>query len=391
MARRGAADGGLAALAGDASRRASSKELGLLRGLAGRSRVGSTAGQGAAASAGLPGREMVLAESSSGQGGEKNETAVDKEEKKEEEKEEKTDDSERVSLGIDIASIQERQKGILHCMSDEVEDGAEAASSSGATRVKVGIYMLNLGAGDGGLERGTFFADFLLYLRDADGKGLNAWEGRDPLKQLSFSNSKGFPQTRTYGSGIHRVSGDFFFSPDLRWFPFDTQNLPVVVEQTTDPLSEWVFVSSHATSGMSPSIRFPGWQGSLRNPYNTSQANCKTRLGFKVYPGEPLIGDMGSSYSNVTYSRFSYTVSVQRAIWQGVLMRFLPPAVMLLPTMFVYLLEPLKNTAAKVSVCSGSLVTVILFHSGVVSQLPPLGYLSFFDKVTNHVACTPML
>src|SRR6056300_991801 len=62
VARRGAADGSLAALEGDASRRASSKELGLLRGLAGRSRVGSTAGQGAAASAGLPGREMVLAE-----------------------------------------------------------------------------------------------------------------------------------------------------------------------------------------------------------------------------------------------------------------------------------------------------------------------------------------
>src|SRR6056300_1443102 len=74
VARRGSADGGLAALEGDASR-PSSMELGLLRGLAGRSQLGSTAGQGAAASAGLPGREMVLADSSSGEGGEKNETA----------------------------------------------------------------------------------------------------------------------------------------------------------------------------------------------------------------------------------------------------------------------------------------------------------------------------
>lgn len=371
------------------SRPASAEELELLRGLAGKSRLGSTAGRVAAVGAGLPGREMALADSSppspSDGGKGKNETAGDKEAKKEEKK----DDSEKVSLGIDIASVQERQQGILHCKSDEIEDGAEAASSPQATRVKVGVYMLNLGAGDGGLERGIFFADFLLYLRDTDGQGLDAWDGADPLKQLSFTNAKGFPQTRSFGGGVHRISGDFFFSPDLRWFPFDTQNLQVVVEQMKTPLSQWVFESSHEISGMSPSIRFPGWQGSLRNPYNTSQANCKTELGFKVYPGEPFIGDMGLSYSNVTYSRFSYTVSVERAIWQGVLMRFLPPAVMLLPTMFVYLLEPLKNTASKVSVCSGSLVTVILFHSGVVSQLPPLGYLSFFDKVKNPTLPSP--
>lgn len=203
------------------------------------------------------------------------------------------------------------------------------------------------------------------------------FEGKDPMKQLTFSNTKGADTIQTYGAGVRRIEGEFFFSPDMRWFPFDHQELEIVLEQLESPVNEFDFVPDFNLNGMSPSVRFPGWQSSLREG-KSKTANCRASAGTKIYPGASR--DSSSSASNVTFSKFSYTISVQRPVYQGVITHFVPPAIMLSPTLYSYMLDPIAHWSTRVSLGSGGLMSVVFFHSSISGQLPPLDYLTLFDK-----------
>ena len=51
-------------------------------------------------------------------------------------------------------------------------------------------------------------------------------------------------------TGTWRISGTFFFSPDLRWFPFDKQDLEIAIEQLELPVSMWRFVPDYNLNGL---------------------------------------------------------------------------------------------------------------------------------------------
>jgi hypothetical protein len=42
--------------------------------------------------------------------------------------------------------------------------------------------------------------------------------------------------------GVQRVQGEFIFGPDLRWFPFDQQQLDIVLQSLQAPVREFAFV-----------------------------------------------------------------------------------------------------------------------------------------------------
>ena len=132
-------------------------------------------------------------------------------------------------------------------------------------------------------------------------------------------------------------------------------------------------------NGLSPSVSFPGWQSSLRVWGSDTSAQCEARVSSKVYPGASR-DDMAST-SNVTFSSFKYSLRVQRPVYQSFLTHFLPPAIMLAPTQYSFFLDPLTVDAmTPLSMCSGALVSLVLFHSGIARTLPPMDYLTAFDK-----------
>jgi hypothetical protein len=88
-----------------------------------------------------------------------------------------------------------------------------------------------------------------------------------------------------------------------------------------------------------------------------------------------------ASTSNVTFSSFKYRLRVQRPVWQSFLTHFLPPAIIVAPTQYSFFLDPLTVDAmTPLSMCSGALVSLVLFHSGIARTLPPMDYLTAFDK-----------
>ena len=98
------------------------------------------------------------------------------------------------------------------------------------------------------------------------------------MKQLAFSNAKNVMKIGTFGSGTWRISGMFFFSPDLRWFPFDYQILEIALEQLEAPLWQWRFVPDFNLNGLSPSVNFPGWQSSLRVSATATSAETSSAV-----------------------------------------------------------------------------------------------------------------
>jgi hypothetical protein len=126
---------------------------------------------------------------------------------------------------------------------------------------------------------------------------------------------------------------------------------------------------------MSSSVVFPGWQSSLgateSDHLHSKTANCFVSAVSKLYPAsgsaapEPAgvslathklpheLGDElleieeSGSASDVTFSTFTYSIRVQRPVYQGIITHFVPPAVMLAPTLCSYLIDPVAHWATR--------------------------------------------
>mmetsp|Transcript_47916 Transcript_47916/g.74831 ORF Transcript_47916/g.74831 Transcript_47916/m.74831 type:complete len:275 (+) Transcript_47916:102-926(+) len=183
------------------------------------------------------------------------------------------------------------------------------------------------------------------------------------------------------------MGGTFLFSPDLRWFPFDTQDLEIIMEQLRVPVRDFQFIPDSHLNGMSPFIRFPGWQASLRVDSQSKFARCSASSGKKILPAMNRWSEKVPN-NNLTFSRFSYNVQVTRPFWQGVLTHMIPPAIMLTPALFSYALNPIVHSTTQLGSCSSSIVSILLFHIGIAGELPPVDYLTFFDKYIFAVYCT---
>ena len=103
-----------------------------------------------------------------------------------------------------------------------------------------------------------------------------------------------------------------------------------------------------------------------------------TQVGTQVYPG--ATSDSSTSESNITFSTFTYTIHVQRPVFEGVITHFVPPAIILAPTLYSYLLDPVAHWQTRVSIGAGGLMSTVFFHSSIAGQLPTLDYLTLFDK-----------
>ena len=128
-------------------------------------------------------------------------------------------------------------------------------------------------------------------------------------------------------------------------------------------------------NGMSSSVVFPGWQSSLRategDHLHSKTANCFVSAVSKEYPAsgsaapEPAgvslaahelghelshellqIGESGGA-SDVAFSTFTYSIRVQRPVYQGIITHFVPPAIMLAPTLCSYLIDPVAHWATR--------------------------------------------
>lgn len=153
-----------------------------------------------------------------------------------------------------------------------------------------------------------------------------------------------------------RMSGKFSSDLNFRDFPFEKIRLPIKIE----PLPQWstdkVVFKVNPASGVDKSASVPGWS--------------VTESNFNI---------VEKKYGNNTYSQFVAEYVIQRDPL-GSFLKTILPILMVLGFSFIAYIIP-KNHDIVVELSLLPLLALVFFHINTLDQLPPLGYLTIFDKL----------
>lgn len=253
------------------------------------------------------------------------------------------------------------------------------AATAEPTRVAIGMHVVQMRGVDARTE--SFYADLYLWMRFPAGNEERAKEIIEKLEPVNGKfESKEIVDDKTVGEEryvCYRVTGTFFFVPDLKNYPFDTQVLPITVENSTLELEELVFVDdklSYEKSG-TPEVRW-GLSPTLSIADYTLKQVERVIYESK-YPtnfGDPARNPLGTHYS-----RFSLKVSFVREYWSYAFKILIPLLIILLMAYLVFFLPPAQlDTAA--SVAMTALLSCMAYNVAVTQNMPEIGYLVLSDK-----------
>lgn len=232
---------------------------------------------------------------------------------------------------------------------ESVEVTAEIPGNQNAT-VEYGLYVLNLGKFD--IATGAFTVDFYLSMRcpiTCVGQEFEFMNGRASSmeKIIDTPNEK-----------FYRIQAQLNSPVDLKKYPFDTQQMQIILEDkrmTTDSVRYGVLGEE---SGIDESIAFTGWH----------VQNWSAEVRDHYYP----------AYDE-TFSQFVFTIPISRVIINSIIKTFLPIIFILLVMLSSFILDPDKMTT-RLSMVGSALVASVMFHVSLTNQLPPVGYLTIADK-----------
>jgi len=189
-------------------------------------------------------------------------------------------------------------------------------------------------------------------------------EGRDllydPPPEVDFLNGKDIQFLSQYlGSNIfeERVQGTFFGEMDFHDFPFEKVHLRVELEPVTPFNTDYVVFSVDPKSGVDTTAHIPGWF--ISEPT------------FKIVENTYGVGE--------TYSRYVAEFTVERSPLGSFLKIMLPILIVVGISFVAYIIPENHDIVAILALLP--LVAVVFLHVNTLDELPPLGYLSIFDKI----------
>jgi hypothetical protein len=215
--------------------------------------------------------------------------------------------------------------------------------------MKVGILVNEVSKFD--LASGTFIAEFLVQFTC----------DHEPCKpDLDVANGKlmGKPEKLEDKplEKVYKVKAELTAIVDLSEYPFDSHNLQITLLDKGDP-EQIKYVLDKDNTGIKDTIKLPGW--------DVTQ--------WAAVAGEEDLGD-GQKIAEV-----HYFIEARRPTLMATFKSVVPVLIMLFVAAFTLLLKP-KSAAGRLSAATGGLMSIVMFQVGQVGSLPPLGYLTRFDK-----------
>jgi hypothetical protein len=216
--------------------------------------------------------------------------------------------------------------------------------------VQVGLYLLNLGKFD--ISTGSFTADFYLSMKcdtECSPENFEFMNGRASTieKIIDEPNEK-----------FYRIQANLNSQIDLKKFPFDSQELQIILEDKEKTTEDLIYVVNQEESGIDESIAFTGW--------NLAGWHAEvTEHNYSVY--------------NETYSQYTYNINISRIFFNSFLKTFLPVIFTMLIVLCSFFID-LDKISTRLAMAGSSLVAAVMFHVSISNQIPPVGYLTFADK-----------
>ena len=157
---------------------------------------------------------------------------------------------------------------------------------------------------------------------------------------------------------FYRIQANLNSPVDLKKFPFDEQEMLIILEdkrQTTESLQ---YVVDNEQSGIDPAVIFVGWNIN----------NWTTEVKEHYYP-----------IYDETYSQYLFSIPISRSPINSIIKTFLPICFIILVMLSSFILDPDK-IPTRLAMVGSALVASVMFHVSLANQIPPVGYLTFIDK-----------
>jgi hypothetical protein len=268
------------------------------------------------------------------------------------------------SCGSDDAATGERVSLDVLGMLTPADDPATSA-----VEVTVGFYGVN--AYDLDVAANTFYMSGYMWLR---------WSGDiDPLETLEISNvveEWGLtlnplleePEQLDNGDSVMqlRVQGRFFQPFDMRDYPLDSQELTLLVEDSTNTADVVVYVADEGASGLDSNFRVPGWD-------------------VAGLTAERLTHEYGTAFgsdadSASQYSALKISVQIERVknlfIW-----KLLLPVLLVLGTNWLALLLHPRLIEVRTAMPATALLTTVFLQQSSLDALPQVSALVLMDLI----------
>lgn len=254
-----------------------------------------------------------------------------------------------------------------------------AHAAPGPQKVIVGAYINDIQELD--TATGSFTIDFYMWFR---------WRNPivDPTDSIEVMNSNAMENTTSSATGGvsgrpfpdepvempdgtkyqgFRYQGVFSKNMDLHRFPFDTQQLNVLLEDINQDNSELVFVPDATPVTINSQLTIPGFR--IGTPTLTVEDH-QYPTGF---------GDLRSP-PNVSYSRITLAIPVARDALPYLVKIMLPILIVILITSLIYMI-PARLEDARTGIGVTAMLTMVALQWTTDSDLPSVEYLMMVDVI----------
>jgi hypothetical protein len=225
--------------------------------------------------------------------------------------------------------------------------------------VRVGLVLANLR--DYAILDGSFEADFYLsYTSDTP----------MPALELAFTNGKAdlaetLRDEPTFK--LYHFIGTFFSVPDLRDFPFDTQQLTIEIEDNEIGVDRLLLTADQSHTHLDTGFEVAGWQ----------TAFLRGRVVTHNFPDR-------FDHDDLYYQRYEFGIGLRRFGLSAVFTVYVPAIVIVMISLSGLWL-PKSQLEVRSNATTPMLAAAVLFHFALMQELPATPYLTRADKLMMAV------
>jgi hypothetical protein len=243
---------------------------------------------------------------------------------------------------------------IFSCLARDVAADTNDFSSDDST-INVGVYVISVGNFE--YSKGTYVLDFYLVLK---------WNDQNlTTANLEFMNGRAIYKEKIYESITndssevwYRIQANLFITPDYHLYPFDTQDLKVIIEDSTHNKSVLNYAPMTEFNGIDKDFTIAGWE--IKSHDST--------IADHEYPwGE-------------TYSQLTFTVTLARSAGASAIKILIPPIIFCIVSGLSFFFKADKITH-RIGLGTSMLISAVMFHLSQTSSLPTLPSLILVDKI----------
>lgn len=241
------------------------------------------------------------------------------------------------------------------------------AEPNGTQPVRIKVGMLLNTVDDYDIKTGRYSADFFLSLTS---------DSAMPVIRLSFPNGQ-VDDTELIADKptfkLYRLRGEFKSPPNLRKYPFDSQELKIMIEDDFRGIDRVRLTVDKERTQLARGFRALGWQVDSIEARSTSQS----------YPDRFENDDL-------SYGRYTFTLSLERYATSAAFTVFVPAFVIVLISLLGMWVPP-GQMEVRSNAGAPMLAAAVLFHFALMQELPATSYLTRADKLMLGVYVSLML